>query len=357
MTRNAIGQMFSSSLIGLRPRVPASTAALALTGVALILGCGSPSDAPATSAGSRTVVATIGSEQVTEAEVAQRIRGRLVEIELERYNALKEGLEEVIAERLIEQEAAARDTTVEQLLEDEVERRISLPSTEDVDQFYAENEAQLSGQALEDLRPRIELYLQEQRRADRREELIDELRSTREVAIRLRPPTVEVSASGPARGAEDAKVTIVEFSDFGCPYCARAAQTLDKVMETYGDRVRLVYRHYPLQPDSQRVAEAAACAAELGAFWQFHDLLFANQGEFGDESLKDYASRAGLDEQAFVSCLESGRAATVVEQDAADGDGAGVNGTPSFFVNGRPLSGALPYEEFEEAIEEALAQT
>jgi predicted DsbA family dithiol-disulfide isomerase len=324
--------------------------------VILVAGC---STSPTESDGegkARVVVATVGGQEITREQVEERIRGRLVELDIERYEALKEGLDDLLDETLIESEAKARNVSVDALMDAEVSSKITAPTDADVERFYTENQSQLGGQSLGDLKQSIELYLRQQRNAERRDAFLDGLRDARGVTILLEPPTIAVRAEGPSRGPADAPVTIVEFSDFGCPYCRRAATTLEQVLETYGEKVRLVYRHYPLQPNSQRAAEAASCANESGKFWPYHDLLFANQDAHADADLKRYAKDVGLDEQAFAACLDSGRGTTVVEQDTADGDAAGVTGTPSFFINGRPLSGALPYDALKRAIEEALAK-
>lgn len=330
---------------------------LAIPVLFIVAGCSTSPTDPDGKAEARTVVATVGGQQITREQVEERIRGRLVELDIERYEALKEGLDDLVDDMLLESEAKARNVSVDALVDAEVSGKIAAPTDADVQRFYAENQSQLGGQPIEDLKQSIEQYLGQQRNAERRDAFVDGLREARGVTILLKPPTIPVRAEGPSRGPTNAPVTIVEFSDFGCPYCRRAATTLEQVLETYGEKVHLVYRHYPLQPNSQRAAEAASCANENGKFWPYHDLLFANQDAHADTDLKRYAKDVGLDEQTFATCLDSGRGTEVVERDTADGDAAGVTGTPSFFVNGRPLSGALPYDAFKQAIEEALAKT
>jgi protein-disulfide isomerase len=304
-----------------------------------------------------TTLATVGTRTITKGEVEERVRGQLVEIDTARYELLKEGVEEIIADILLEQEAKARSVSVKELLKAEVTDKTTPVGTDDVDRFYEENKAQLSGN-LDDLRPRITAYLEAQQTAVNRAAFLDTLRAKANVKVRLKPPTVKVSADGPSRGPANAAVTIVEFSDFECPFCKRAAATIDQIMERHKDHVRLVFRHYPLpsHQNARRAAEAATCANRDGKFWAYHDLLFRNQNALGDDDLKKYAREAGLDEAAFAACLSSGTASAVVDKDTADGEAVGVNGTPAFFINGRPLSGAQPYNVFEEAIEEALAQ-
>lgn len=160
----------------------------------------------------------------------------------------------------------------------------------------------------------------------------------------------------PQKGPANAKVTIIEFSDFQCPFCARAQPTLEQIFQTYGSKVRLVYRDFPLSfhQNAQKAAEAAECADEQGKFWEYHDILFANQNALDTESLKKYAAELKLDSQKFNSCLDSGKYGQEVKKDFSDGQSAGVQGTPAFFINGRLVSGAQPFENFKAIIDEEL---
>ena len=173
----------------------------------------------------------------------------------------------------------------------------------------------------------------------------------------LEPPRQAVSAGkSPAKGGANAQIEVIEFADFQCPYCLAAAPTVKKVLETYGDRIRLVYRHYPLpnHPQARPAAEAAQCANEQGQFWPYHDRLFAEAGKLSDADLKKAAADLGMDAARFNTCVDEHRYKAVVEADQQAGNDAGVNGTPAFFVNGRLLSGAQPFEAFKRVIDEEL---
>jgi protein-disulfide isomerase len=153
-------------------------------------------------------------------------------------------------------------------------------------------------------------------------------------------------------------VTVLEFSDFQCPYCIRARPTVARVRETYGDKVRWAFRHFPLPSDvhplAQKAGEAAACADEQGKFWEMHDRLWASNGQLEVPALKSAAAAIGVDRARFDACLDSGRHADVVEKDLGAGSGWGVSGTPAFFVNGRLLVGAQPFEAFQQVIDDEL---
>jgi protein-disulfide isomerase len=174
-------------------------------------------------------------------------------------------------------------------------------------------------------------------------------------------PIIEATVDDdPAQGPEDAPVTIIEFSDFQCPYCARfQEETLPQILSNYGDQVRFVYRDFPLtslHANALNAAEASECADDQGKYWEYHDLLFQNQAALDVESLKSYAASLGLDTAAFDDCLASGKYAQEVAKDLQDGTNAGVQGTPSFFINGTPIQGAQPFAAFQAAIEAALSK-
>jgi|SRR5579871_4563516 len=174
------------------------------------------------------------------------------------------------------------------------------------------------------------------------------------------PPVqrIAVPADGPARGPATAKVTIVEFSDFQCPFCSRVNPTLEKIRATYGDAVRIVFRHNPLpfHPNAEPAAEAAVLAGWSGKFWEMHDKLFGNQQSLDREGLERLASELGMDLAAFRKALDSHTAKPRVDADLALGQKVGVRGTPSFFIDGRPLVGAQPFEAFKQIIDDELAR-
>ncbi len=174
------------------------------------------------------------------------------------------------------------------------------------------------------------------------------------------PPAVVDITPGhnPSWGPDDAKVTVIEFSDFQCPYCQRfATQTLPQLRQAYGDKIRFVYRDFPLTAIHQYAmgaAEAAECANEQGKFWEYSDQLWAKQAALQVSDLKSYAGKIGLDQAQFDACLDGQKYAADVDANVADGNKAQVQGTPTFFVNGHRLVGALPFAQFQQAIEAAL---
>lgn len=160
------------------------------------------------------------------------------------------------------------------------------------------------------------------------------------------------------KGNKNAKVVLIEYSDFECPYCLQHNSTMDKIADEFKNQVAIVYRHFPLSfhPQAQKAAEASECASEQGKFWEMHDKIFeANAADNMSVSVwKQYASDLGLNTDQFNSCLDSGKYAAKVRQEENEGAAAGVKGTPATFINGQLVSGAVPYEQFKSIIEQSL---
>jgi protein-disulfide isomerase len=205
----------------------------------------------------------------------------------------------------------------------------------------------------------IRNLLTQQRSAVAYQTFVEQLKLKTAVRISLEPPRQKIAtADSPAQGPANAPIELVEFSDFQCPFCYRSFPTVKQVMDTYSGKVRFVYRNYPLpnHPNARPAAEAAQCAHEQGQFWPYHDRLFADQSKLSDTDLKAAAAALGLDAGRFNACLDSHKYQARVEADTKAGNEAGVNGTPAFFINGRLLSGAQPFDEFKKIIDEELAR-
>jgi protein-disulfide isomerase len=305
-----------------------------------------------------SVVATVQEQPISAEELTNAARSELLRLEMERYNVMKQKLEELIAARLMQLEAHQRGVSLQQLEQEEIIAKTAPVTTEQVKAFYEANKNRIR-QPLEQVEPRIEAYLQQQERLKQQQTFLRDLRQRYPVTIALAAPTVNVTADDdPFVGPTDAPVTIIEFSDFQCPYCRRVQPILKQVLKDYQGTVKLVFRDFPLRnihPQAQKAAEAAQCAAEQQQFWPYHDKLFATP-QLEEQALKQYAQELGLDMQRFEPCISSGKYAQEVERDLQDGINAGVSATPSFFINGQPLSGAAPYERFKELVDSALEQ-
>lgn len=347
-----------------RYRLAALAAAAALSVVACNKGK-TTSSASSTSAQSElapdTVVATVGSETVTVAQLDEHLKAQLQQLQdsyqKQKFQMRRQGLDQMLMEKLIKAEAAKKGMTQEQYLKAEVEDKIPPPSEEKIQEVFNQNAAQLPpGSKLETYRPQIISYLARSQRQERVRSVFEQLRKENQVAIKLSEPRKQVEAKGPARGPDNARVTMVEFSDFQCPFCSRAHDTVEQVMQAYAGKVRLVFRQFPLDihKNAAKAAEAALCANEQGKFWEYHDVLFKNQQTLEVAQLKDHANAVGLDQVKFASCLDSSKFSKTVQDDMSAGQQVGVSGTPAFFINGVMLSGAMPFDEFKRVIDQEL---
>ena len=302
-------------------------------------------------------VATVGARAITRAELEKQVKPKLVEIESQRYEALSEGLNEMVADELFKQEAKARGISMEALEQQEITGKLSTPTDAEIQKVYDDNKEQLGDATLESVKPRIVEYLQQTQAAQLHAAFIEKLKGKYKTTINLRPPMVEVSAGGsPERGPKNAPITIIEFSDYECPFCKRAEASVQQVLTTYGDKVRFVYRNFPLpmHKDARPAAEAALCANAQGKFWEYHAKLFASS-DLSKDKLQSMAAEVGLDRGKFDACFDKTEFTKAIDKDVEDGSNVGVNGTPAFFINGRMLSGAQPFEKFKEVIDDELA--
>jgi protein-disulfide isomerase len=339
----------------------------ALLAALLCCACSSAAQPAAQSAaqpGPQTTVATVGDTAINLAEVdEQALRqpaGSFGSLSLQQaiYEARRSALDVIIGDRLLDREAKARGIDRAALVAAEITKKVASPTEADITAWYQANLNRLQGAPIDQVRQPIASLLLEEKTQEARRQYLDTLRSKTAIAVTLEAPRVVVADAGrPARGPERAPVQIIEFSDFECPFCLRAYPTVVEILSTYGDSVRLVYRHFPLpnHPNARPAAEASSCAADQGKFWEFHDRLFSGPGRLSAADLRRHAAELGLDTAAFTSCIASGKHRATVEADLEAGETAGVSGTPAFFINGRPVSGAQPFEVFKRIIDEELA--
>jgi len=321
----------------------------------------SPQSRTPISAAAPQVVAEVNGETITATEIDQAVGQQIARLEEQIYTLRRQRLDNLIADRLLAAEAAKRKITVSALVDAEVNAKVAVVTEAELDGFIQANKSRLKGEG-EELRERVRVQLQKQKAAMQRQTFVDSLRGAGSVVVHLPPPPVwraPVSLDGArARGAAGAPVTLVEFSDYHCPFCKRVEDTIAQVLSHYGDKVRLVFKDFPideLHPQSRKAHEAARCAGEQGKFWEYHKKLFEGPPQVG-EDLNTTAKASGLDMAAFEKCVSSGKSRSEVQKEVDEGRKLGVAGTPGFFINGRFLSGAQPLDAFVRLIDDELAR-
>jgi protein-disulfide isomerase len=304
---------------------------------------------------SSPIAARIGGEDITVAQVDEAIKSEI-------YEARAQSLHALIDERVVAAAAKKAGQPPRSFVETTAAQRVPEVSAQEAKQFYDDNKerlpAELTGKPYNEVQPIIIHGLTEQKRQEAGRLFLAELREAAHVQVLLESPKIDVAATGPSRGAPNAKVTIVEFSDFQCPFCSRTQPVVQEVLKRYDGQVRVVFRDFPLSfhGDAAKAAEAGHCADELGRFWALHDWMFDHQHNLSVDELKGAAGQLGLDRKKFDACLDSGRFADAVSANQQDGQKAGVTGTPAFFINGAMIKGAQPFDEFKTAIDRALGK-
>jgi len=351
--------------IPLAPKSPRAFAAALTLGLAMLAvpACAGEAPkaaaAPAAKAEAPTdVVAEVAGKPITRAELEESLAPQLAQLDRQRRGLLEQGIDRLVEDRILAAEAAARGIAVDALLQAEVEAKAGEVTDADARAFYDQNQARI-GRPYEQIANQIKQYLGQQKRQDLRDQLVASLRPKYSARILLEVDRIEVAEAGaPARGPAGAPVVIIEFSDFQCPFCSRVLPAIAQVEKVYGDQVRFVYRQFPLNihPNAQKAAEASLCANEQGKFWQMHDAMFGDQGALAVDQLKAKAAGLGLAADQFNACLDSGKFAAQIAADLSDGQKAGVTGTPALFVNGRFISGAVPFEALAKVIDDELSR-
>jgi protein-disulfide isomerase len=342
------------------------TKALVLAAAATFLACSSaPAQQPSAQAPG-DVAARIGDRTVTIRDLDERWRkddaAQNAEVMQSIYDGRRNALENIIADSLLAEAAKSSGMSADGYLEAEIAKRVKPVTDAEVSTFFTANVSQMQGRSLDAMKPAITRYLTDQRRTQAREEILSALRSKGpaiRVSLEVPRASVAIAAANPTWGNASAPVTIIEFSDYQCPFCQRVEPTLKRLRAAYGDKIRFVWKDFPLtqiHPQAFKASEAAHCAGEQGKYWELHDVLFNKQQELQPDDLKRHAIELGLNAPAFNQCLDSSKYGERVRDGLAEGNQLGVNSTPTIFINGRRLSGAQPYEVFAAVIDEELAR-
>jgi len=303
-------------------------------------------------------VATVDGTQIYEEDLLPAIQPQLLPLRSQEYDIKKKALEDLIQQKLLESAAKKKGLTAEQLLVQEVDTKVGEPSDAEVQGYYMALRDRTKSPFAE-IQVQLKQSLKQATIQQARQDYMKRLREEGNVVVRLSAPRVNV-AFDPARvrGNADAPITIVEFSDYQCPFCHQVEPTIEAVLAKYGDKVRLAYRDFPLRnihEHAELAAEASRCAVEQGKFWEYHDQLF-KATNLDKAALVGYARDAKLDPAKFDSCLTGDKYKAEIDKDIEDGRKAGVSGTPTFFINGISTSGAQQQDAFTRIIDEELAK-
>jgi len=310
---------------------------------------------PAACQNDSNVVAEINGRKVTAAELEQKYASKLLQAQYKYYVAERDALEQLIDEEIIDLQAKKEGVSKDDLFKRHVASTSIPDPTEDQLRFYFEGVQ--TEESYAEARPHIIETVHQLRLKKARDAYIADLRGQYGVVVELSQPSAKVEpGDAPRLGPEKAPVQIIEFADYECPYCQKVNDDLARLREQFGSQVSLVYKDFPLpmHPLAAKAAEAAHCAGEQGKFWEFHDSLFKNK-QLQITDLKQEASVLKLDTARFDRCLDAGEQAAYVKKDSQEGQKLGLLGTPSFFVNGHFMSGAIGFMKLRETVMQELA--
>jgi protein-disulfide isomerase len=312
------------------------------------------------------VVATWSGGQLTERDLDRRlgeeIRRRTTEFLVEQHDLRTQTVESMISEALLESEAAKRGLPdVEALIRLEVEAKVQEPTAKEIADFFPVLERQLPGATLDEARPLVIAELVRRAHHKRHAAFLEELRAASKARMLVPYPDlprveVPIATHDPVLGPDDASVTIVQFAEYQCYYCKKVHDVLLEIRSRYPNDVRIVWKDFPLGTHgrARAAAFAAHCAGDQGRYWEMSTLLLSNQHAVAESDLAHYAHRLRLDGDAFHRCVDSGRHGAGVQEDLELGRSLGVQATPTFFVNGRIVTGAHTLDFFEGLIEQEL---
>jgi len=311
-------------------------------------------------AGDSTPAATVGGAVITMQELDKASANQLGKIRQQEYDVRAEVLTGLIQGQLIESEAAARKVTEVELVETEITAKAAKPTEQEITNYYEQMKARMGGKTLDEVKGDITKMLAQQKVNERKGQYLTELSNKYEVKMLLEPPrsTITLRPGAPSMGPADAPVTIVEWSDYQCPFCKRAFPTVEQVLNEYKDKVRYIHLDYPLPFHQQAMPAALAvhCAEDQGKFWEYNNNLYSTPGDLSKTDLAKRAADLGLDSAAFEACMTANKHETLIKTNYDDGAALGVTGTPAFFINGRMLVGAQPIDQFRAIINDELSR-
>lgn len=310
-------------------------------------------------AADQKLVAKVGGKEITMAELDEAAKNDLMPIASQIYTAKKRRLDEMIQDELITMGAKDRKKSVEDFKKELNNSSVPTVSDDAIGVYYDANQAQFQGKPLDQVKEQIRQKLVQNKTLKEKAKVLDEIKQKYPVTIFLEEPKVEIKITGaPFRGPENAKVTVVEFSDFECPFCAKFKDTIDQLNKEYPNDVKHVFRNNPLpfHKSAWPAAKAGICSHKQGKFWEMRAQLFSNQKAMDDASIRKYAETMGLKMDLFDACMKDPQLEKQLDDDIAYAQSVGAKGTPTSFINGTLFSGAQPYPALKQAVDQKLGK-
>ena len=307
-----------------------------------------------------TVLATVNGKEITLRQVDESVGSSILPLQQQLYAIRKVALDNLITARILESEARAQGVSLAELRRRLTAGKINVTQAQ-VEEAYAQNASFFASMSADEARERLRLDLENQARMKHYRTGIEALRRKWTVTMNFAAPPLgpDLDDGGsPSRGAVKPVVTIVEFSDFECPFCRQVQPTLKQIVERYGAQVKLVFKHLPAEGhrNSLPAARAAYCAGEQDRFWQFQEALFASRS-LSESVFSEIAVGLGLGREKFESCLSAERSRAAIVKDVEMARRYRVVSTPIFLINGRLVKGALGFADFQVLIERELNQS
>lgn len=308
------------------------------------------------------LAAKVGEVEVTNAEIQDGIESELFEAESKVFEIKFNRLKSLLLQKYMDKDSRKKGLSNDEFLEKYIAKGVTV-SEKEVDAFIKDQNIPAE-HINPQVREKIKSYLEMERKKEAVDKWISEQTKKSPVEVYIpkpRRPTFPVEVgNAPFAGDKDAKVTIVEFSDFQCPFCAKGADILKEIKKKYGNKVKVAFKNFPLpfHNHAEQAAVAGLCANDQGTdyFWKMHDEMFANQDALDAEGLKKTAKKIGLKIDQFEKCLTENKFLAQVKSDIEEGKKIKVKSTPTFFVNGQLINGALPMDVFSEIIDEELSR-
>ncbi len=313
---------------------------------------------PANSADRARVFAVVNGKNITSGDIEENLRPLIFSAQEQIYGLRAQDVNLKANDILLQAEATKRNVTPRALLDAEITAKVPQITEAEAQTFYNQNKERLNGD-FPSVKAQVIQFLQDQAGQKAENDFAARLRQGAAIQTNLvapEQPTYNIATDDqPIKGAPNARVTVIEFTDFQCPSCGKEQPIFERLMNEYADRVRFVVRDFPLQQhaNAEKSAEAAEAAREQGKYWEYTSILFRNQSALAVENLKQYATTLGLDRAKFDAALDSGKFADKVQRDLLDGQRLGINGTPSLYINGKRNTD-LTYEGLKATIEAAL---